>query len=108
MRSCAPALLPVFRSRLQADILAAALLNADREYSLPDLARRFNAPLTTVHGAEAPAQRALGIWSRCQMMRTERAAAGAALAVAAGWVSPNAHYWPARDREARAADVSWS
>ncbi len=35
------------------------------------------------------------------MMRTERAAAGAALAVAAGWVSPNAHYWPACDREAR-------
>lgn len=50
MRSVAPALLPVFRSRLQAEILAATLLNPDREYSLTDLARRFSAPLTTVHG----------------------------------------------------------
>ncbi len=50
MRSVAPALLPVFRSRLQADILAALLLSPGREYSLTDLARRFGAPLSTVHG----------------------------------------------------------
>jgi DNA-binding transcriptional ArsR family regulator len=50
MRSKAPALLPVFRSQLQADILAALLLNPEREYSLTDLARRFDAPLSTVHG----------------------------------------------------------
>jgi DNA-binding transcriptional ArsR family regulator len=50
MRSLAPALLPVFRSRLQADILAALLLNPEGEYSLTDLARRFDAPLSTVHG----------------------------------------------------------
>lgn len=50
MRSEAPALLPVFRSQLQADILAALLLNPEREYSLSDLARRFDAPLSTVHG----------------------------------------------------------
>lgn len=50
MRSTAPALLPIFRSRLQADILAALLLNPEREYSLTDLARRFDAPLSTVHG----------------------------------------------------------
>ncbi len=49
MRSAAPALLPVFRSKLQADILAALLLNPEREYSLADLARRFDAPLSTVH-----------------------------------------------------------
>lgn len=49
MRSAAPALLPVFRSKLQADILAALLLNPEREYSLTDLARRFDAPLSTVH-----------------------------------------------------------
>jgi DNA-binding transcriptional ArsR family regulator len=49
MRSAAPALLPVFRSKLQADILAALLLNPDRECSLTDLARRFDAPLSTVH-----------------------------------------------------------
>ena len=50
MRSAAPALLPVFRSRLQADILAALLLNPGGEYSLTELARRFGAPLSTVHG----------------------------------------------------------
>jgi DNA-binding transcriptional ArsR family regulator len=50
MRSEAPALLPVFRSQLQANILAALLLNPEREYSLTDLARRFGAPLSTVHG----------------------------------------------------------
>jgi DNA-binding transcriptional ArsR family regulator len=50
MRSSAPALLPIFRSRLQADILAALLLDAEEEHSLTDLARRFDAPLSTVHG----------------------------------------------------------
>jgi hypothetical protein len=50
MRSSAPALLPIFRSQLQADILAAVLLNSDREYSLTELARNFGAPLSTVHG----------------------------------------------------------
>lgn len=50
MRSAAPALLPIFRSRLQADILAALLLDPGRELSLTDLARRFGAPLSTVHG----------------------------------------------------------
>lgn len=50
MRNAAPALLPVFRSQLQADILAALLLNPEREYSVTDLARRFDAPLSTVHG----------------------------------------------------------
>lgn len=50
MRSVAPALLPIFRSGLQADILAALLLDADAEMSLTDLAQRFGAPLSTVHG----------------------------------------------------------
>jgi hypothetical protein len=50
MRSAAPALLPVFRSKLQAEILAALLLNPEQEYSLTDLAQRFDAPLSTVHG----------------------------------------------------------
>jgi DNA-binding transcriptional ArsR family regulator len=50
MRSSAPALLPIFRSRLQADILAALLLSPDAEYSLTELAKRFKAPLSTVHG----------------------------------------------------------
>jgi hypothetical protein len=50
MRSAAPALLPVFRSKLQADILAALLLNPGREHSMTELAQRFGAPLSTVHG----------------------------------------------------------
>jgi DNA-binding IclR family transcriptional regulator len=50
MRSAAPALLPIFRSRLQADILAMLLLQPDQELSLTDLAARFDAPLSTVHG----------------------------------------------------------
>jgi predicted nucleotidyltransferase len=50
MRSAAPALLPIFRSRLQADILAALLLQPDQEHSLTDLATRLSAPLSTVHG----------------------------------------------------------
>jgi len=50
MRSAAPPLLPVFRSQLQADLLAALLLSPEQEYSLTDLARRFKAPLSTVHG----------------------------------------------------------
>src|SRR5260370_5173506 len=50
MRSAAPALPPVLRSRLQADILAALLLHPDEQYSLTELAQRFHAPLSTVHG----------------------------------------------------------
>jgi DNA-binding transcriptional ArsR family regulator len=50
MRSAAPALLPIFRSRLQADILAALLLNPGDECSMTELAHRFEAPLSTVHG----------------------------------------------------------
>jgi DNA-binding Lrp family transcriptional regulator len=46
----APPLLPIFRSGLQADILAALLLDAEAELSLTDLAQRFGAPLSTVHG----------------------------------------------------------
>jgi predicted nucleotidyltransferase len=50
MRSSAPELLPIFRSRLQADILAALLLDDEAEMSMTDLAHRFHAPLSTVHG----------------------------------------------------------
>ncbi|WP_461121244.1 ArsR family transcriptional regulator [Saccharothrix stipae] len=49
MRSDAPALLPVLRSRTQAGILAATLLNADHEYTLTDLATRLGSSLTSVH-----------------------------------------------------------
>ena len=69
MRRTGPALLPVFRSRLQADILAALLLHPDREISLTDLARQVGAPLTTVHG-EAQRLTDAGILARRQAGRS--------------------------------------
>lgn len=69
MRSAAPALLPIFRSPLQADILAAALLNPEQEYSLTDLAQRFDAPLSTVHG-EVKRLVEAGLLSRRQVGRS--------------------------------------
>jgi predicted nucleotidyltransferase len=49
MRSEAPALLPIFRSQAQAEILALLLLHPDKEFSLTDLSRRIKAPLTSIH-----------------------------------------------------------
>lgn len=43
-----PALLPVFRSRVQAGILAATLLNPDRSYSLTELAEQAGSSLASV------------------------------------------------------------
>ncbi len=48
MRSEAPPLLPVFRSRHQGELLAVLLLHPDREYTLTDLSRRLKTPLTTL------------------------------------------------------------
>src|SRR6266536_2061972 len=48
MRSEAPPLLPVFRSRHQGERLAVLLLHPDREYTLTDLSRRLKPPLTTL------------------------------------------------------------
>lgn len=50
MRSEAPALMPVFRSRLQAELLTLLLLHPDTEYSLGELARILDVPLPTLHG----------------------------------------------------------
>lgn len=44
----APTLLPIFRSRLQGNLLAALLLVPDAEYTLTDLARRADASLAAV------------------------------------------------------------
>jgi DNA-binding transcriptional ArsR family regulator len=44
MRSKAPKLLPVLRSRHQADILAELLLHPDREYTMTALATRLSIP----------------------------------------------------------------
>jgi DNA-directed RNA polymerase specialized sigma24 family protein len=49
MRSEAPPLMPIFRSRHQADLLAWLLLHPDREYTTTELARRLGVPLTTLH-----------------------------------------------------------
>lgn len=48
MRSSTPALFPVFRSPAQAEILAATLLNPDREQTISDLSRLLGIPMTTV------------------------------------------------------------
>jgi DNA-binding transcriptional ArsR family regulator len=49
MRSEAPALLPIFRSRHQADLLTILLLHPDQDHTASDLATRLGVPLTTVH-----------------------------------------------------------
>src|SRR5215831_18782833 len=49
MRSEPPPLLPIFRSRHQADLLTALFLRPDREYTLAELARELDAPMTTLH-----------------------------------------------------------
>ncbi|MBA3489165.1 MAG: winged helix-turn-helix transcriptional regulator [Longispora sp.] len=49
MRSEAPALLPIFRSQHQADLLTLLLLHPSEEYTATDLANRLEVPLTTIH-----------------------------------------------------------
>jgi DNA-binding transcriptional ArsR family regulator len=48
MRSEAPALLPILRSRHLAEVLTLLLLHPDTEYSLTELAATLSLPLTTV------------------------------------------------------------
>jgi DNA-binding transcriptional ArsR family regulator len=49
MRNEAPPLLPIFRSQVQADLLAALLLHPDGEYTVAELARRLDVPVSTLH-----------------------------------------------------------
>jgi predicted nucleotidyltransferase len=49
MRSNGPALMPVFRSQHQAELLMWLLLHPDREYGVSDLAERLGVPLSTLH-----------------------------------------------------------
>ncbi|MEP6561176.1 MAG: MarR family transcriptional regulator [Nakamurella sp.] len=49
MRSVAPALMPIFRSSHQAELLTLLLLHPDQDYSVTELARKINVPLTTLH-----------------------------------------------------------
>ena len=48
-RTKAPALLPIFRSRAQAELLTRLYLYPGREFSLTDLARRVEVSVPTVH-----------------------------------------------------------
>lgn len=48
MRTAAAALLPIFRSRLQGDLLALIMGAPDREWALGELAQRVNQPYQTV------------------------------------------------------------
>lgn len=49
MRTEAPALLPVFRSQGQAELLTWLYLHPGREFSLTDLARQVGVSVPTVH-----------------------------------------------------------
>jgi AraC-like DNA-binding protein len=57
MRSEAPALMPIFRSQHQAALLAWLFLHPEDEYSLTELAKRLDVPLTTL---QREAQRLVG------------------------------------------------
>lgn len=65
MRTTAPALLPIFRSRLQGQLLAATLLEPEREESLTGLARRLGADVGTI-------QREVSRLERAGILRTRR------------------------------------
>jgi len=49
MRSEAPVLMPIFRSRHQAELLTWLLLHPDQEYTTTELAAHLQVPLTTLH-----------------------------------------------------------
>jgi DNA-binding transcriptional ArsR family regulator len=49
MRREGPALLPVFRSQPQAELLTWLFLHPDQEYGVSDLAQRLSVPLSTLH-----------------------------------------------------------
>jgi AraC-like DNA-binding protein len=65
MRSDAPALLPILRSRHLAEILTLILLHPDVEYTLSEVAAKLSLPLTTV-------QREVTRLSSSQLIRERR------------------------------------
>ena len=64
MRSEGPALLPVFRSQYQAELLMWLLLHPEQEYGVSDLAARLDVPLSTLHREVVRLDRAGLITSR--------------------------------------------
>ena len=68
MRSEAPALMPIFRSRHQAALLAWLLLHPEQEYTLTQLAKKLGVPLTTLQ-REAQRLVVAGILQDCNLGR---------------------------------------
>ncbi len=75
-RSGSPSLLPILRSRQQAELLADLLDNPGREQSLADLGRRLGIPAASVHREVQRAEQAGLVRSR-QVGRTRLVAADA-------------------------------
>jgi hypothetical protein len=50
MRSNASLLAPTFRSKTQGELLACVLLHPEQEWTVTELARRLDVPLTTIQG----------------------------------------------------------
>ena len=49
MRSDGPALIPVFRSQHQAELLMWLLLHPEQEFGVTEMAARLGVPLSTLH-----------------------------------------------------------
>lgn len=64
MRSDAPPLLPILRSRTQGELLALLLLEPERDWTLSELARTLESPLTSVQAEVARLENAGLLTSR--------------------------------------------
>ena len=68
-KSAPPPLLPLLRSRLQAEVLTLVLLNPDREWTLTELASRVGAAVSSVQREIVRAERA-GVMASRRVGRT--------------------------------------
>lgn len=50
MRNEAPAIMPIFRSKYQAELLLRLFIHTDKEFTISDLAAELNVPISTLHG----------------------------------------------------------
>jgi hypothetical protein len=64
-----PPLLPLLRSRLQAEVLTLVLLNPDREWTMTDLASRVGSAVSSVQREVVRAERA-GVMSSRRVGKT--------------------------------------
>src|SRR4051794_15138056 len=58
MRTSTPDLLPLFRSEFQVRLLALLLLRPDQAWTIPEMAERLEAPISSVHRELGRAERA--------------------------------------------------